>query len=345
MGIAFSQIDDAVMETQQRFIKQGSFLDLQHDLTDHVAVREIWKGRKTKFSGGRDWRFEAQIDHNHTARAVGLYEQDSSNVTDNMANGKVEPRHVNAYYVYDQREPDFQAGGRGIVDLVKARYAAMIGSFYETLEDFLWGKPDDDSDLKTPYGIAYWITRSATEGFYGGNPAGFTSGRAGISTGTVPRWANWTAQYNAVSKTDLVRKMRRAHRKSQFKSPLSHAQPKVGGMGNGIYTSDPVIGLMEEILEDQNMNLGNELASKDGRTMFKGSPVTYVPKLDDDSGDPVYMLDWSWLAIGCMEGWENNLSKPMPVPGHHTVRRVDLDCSLNMICTNLRRQAVLSKAA
>jgi hypothetical protein len=138
--------------------------------------------------------------------------------------------------------------------------------------------------------------------------------------------------------------MRRAHRKSQFRSPVSHAQPELGSMKNGIYTNDDVIGLMEELLEDQNMNLGNDLASKDGRTLFKGTPVTYAPKLDDDTQDPVYMLDWKWLAVGVLAGWENQLTKPYMVPDKHLVRRVDLDCTMQMICTNLRRQAVINKA-
>jgi hypothetical protein len=91
------------------------------------------------------------------------------------------------------------------------------------------------------------------------------------------------------------------------------------------------------------MNLGNDLASKDGRTLFKGTPVQYVPKLDADASDPIYMLDWKWLAIGVLAGWENNLTAPYMVPGKHTVRRVDLDCSLEMVCTDLRRQAVMAK--
>ena len=79
MGLPFSDIDDAVLETQEHFIKKGSFLDMQTDLTDHVAVREMWKGRKKKFAGGRDWRFEVQMDHNHSAKthtpAFSLAEQ------------------------------------------------------------------------------------------------------------------------------------------------------------------------------------------------------------------------------------------------------------------------------
>lgn len=343
MGLTYNEIDDAVLETQQHFIKEGSFLDLQTDLQDHIAVREMWKGRRKAFSGGVDWRFEVQTDHNHSAKAVGLFETDGSALTDVMVSGKIEPRHVNAHYIYDVREPSFQQGGRGIVDIVKSRHVQMMVSFFEYLEAVLWGKPTDSNDLKTPFGIQYWITRSTTTGFEGGNPTGFTAGKAGISQGTYARWANYTAQYASVSKTDLIRTMRRAHRQTKFRSPMSHAQPDLAAMSNGIYMNNDTIGLVEEAVEDQNMNLGNDIASKDGRAMFKGSPLIWVPFLDDDSDDPVYMLDWQWLAIGVMAGWENNLTKPYRVADKHNVRRVDLDASLNMICTNLRRQAVISK--
>jgi hypothetical protein len=343
MGIMFNQIDDAVLLTQEKLIKRGAFLDMQTDLTDHVAVREIWKGRKKVFEGGNDWRFDAQIDHNHSARTVGLYENDGSSINDTMIKGSVGPRHVNAHYLYDVHEPDFQRGGLAIVNLIKTRYVGMMVSLYELLETLLWGKPADSSNTKDPYGVAFWVVKNATEGFNGGNPAGFADGRAGISTVTYPRWANYTAQYAQISKEDLIRKMRRATRRIAFRSVVSHDTPVLGGMKNGIYTNDTVVGLLEELLEQNNMNLGNDLASKDGRTLFKGTPITYAPKLDEDTTNPIYMLDWKYLAVGVLAGWENALSKPTPVAGKHTVRRVDLDATLNMICTDLRRQCVISK--
>jgi hypothetical protein len=343
MGLSFNQIDDAVLLTQNLLIKKGAFVDMQTDLTDHVAVREIWKKKQRKFDGGLYWTFNAQIDHNHSARAVGLFEDDSSSFGDTMIQGKVDARHVNAHYLYDLREPDFQRGGTKIVDLVKTRYVAMMVSFYEYLEDVLWGKPEDSSDAKTPFGIAYWVVKSGTAGFNGGNPAGFADGAGGIDSEKYPRWRNYTDKYAAVSKEDLIRKMRAAHRRTRFRSPVSHSVPNLSDMGNGIYTNDAVIGFLEEILESQNMNLGNDIASKDGRTMFKGTPITYVPKLNDDTTNPVYLLDWSYLQLGVMPGWENNLSAPYMVPNKHNVRRVDLDCTMNMVCTDRRRHAVISK--
>lgn len=343
MGIPYGEIDDAVLLTQNKLIKRGAFTDMQTDLTDHVAVREMWKQRQKKFQGGENWEVEYQMDHNHSARSVALFEQDGSAMGDTMVKGEIGQRHVNANYIYDQREKAFQRGGTSVVSLIKKRYVEMMVAWFEYLEEVLWTKPEDDSDAKTPFGIAYWVTKGSQEGFFGGDPAGFPNGRAGISTVDYPRYANWTAPYEQVAKDDLLRKMRKAQRHTNFRSPVSHATPQMGEMGNGIYTNDAVIGLLEELLEAQNMNLGNDLASKDGKTLFKGTPVQYAPYLDNDSTDPVYMLDWQHIAIGVMPGWENNLSKPYMVPGKHNVRRVDLDGTLNVACTDPRRQAVMFK--
>lgn len=343
-GIPASQIDGLVAFTQDKLIKRGAFLNLMTDLSEFVAIREIWDNRKKKFDGGLDWRFDAITDQNHSARVVGLYEQDGSNIADAQVSGKVGPRYVNAHYTYDVREPALQGSDIMVVDYVMSKYVRMMQSFYELLEEILWSKPTDSTDLLTPFGVAYWITKSATEGFYGVDPTGFTDGRAGISSTTYPRWANWTAQYVSVSKSDLIKKMRKAHQRTKFRSPMSVNEPKLGSMKNGIYGPGDVLLDVASILEQNNMSLGVDVASQDGRAVFKGTPLTYVPKLDDDSTLPIYMIDWNWMAVGVVDGWEQNLSKPAVVPGKHTVRRVDLDASLNMVCTNLRRQAVFSKA-
>lgn len=344
--LSYADIADLALTTQENLVKKGAFLDLQTDLQDHVAVREIWKGRQHKFEGGDDWEFDIQEDHNHSARFVGAYETDGSSIGDTMAKGKVAPRHVNAHYVYDLREKAFQRGGKATTDLIFSKYVGMMVSFYELLEATLWGKPEDSTDEKTPFGIAYWLTRGgATEGFSAVDPTGFAGGRANLPVAAHPRYTNWSAQYLRITKEDLVRKMRRSHRKTFFRSPVSHAQPTMGAMKNGVYTNDNVIGFLEEILEANNMSLGSDVAYKDGRVTFKSTPITYAPYLDLDATDPVYMLDWQWIGVGVMAGWENNLTAPYMVPGKHLVRRVDLDASLNMAATNLRRQTVIYKAA
>jgi len=118
----------------------------------------------------------------------------------------------------------------------------------------------------------------------------------------------------------------------------------MGKMGNGIYTNDTVVGLLEEEVEKQNMSLGNDVASKDGKVLFKSTPIVYAPYLDLDTDNPIYTIDWKHLAIGVLEGWENNLSAPYMVPDYHLVSRVDLDATLQMACDDVRRHGVYKAA-
>ena len=347
------QIDDLVHDTQELLIKQGAFVNLMTDTTDYVAVDKLFKNHKKAFDGGLDWRFDAIVDHNHSAKFTGLYANDGATLNDATIDGKVSPRYVTANYIYDILEPKLQGSKIQVVDYVKSKMQRMYVSYFELLEAAFWNKPEDSNDKFTPYGIPFWITKQsnadfATSGhekgaFDGKNPTGFADGRAGISSTVYPRWANWACQYTAISDADLVSKMCRAVRKTNFKSPISHAEPNLS-TGNGIYTNDSVIDAMTILLKKNNMNLGNDLAAKDGQAVFKSNPIVYVPTLDDDSTDPIYMIDWKTLAFGTITGWDKHLTGPSEVPGKHTVRQVFLDGGVNMICTNLRKQAVFHKA-
>lgn len=341
MSLQISDIDDAVQLTLNNFIQKGSFVDMQTDLTDHVAAREMWKDRKNVFEGGIEWEFQVQMDHNHSARAVGLFEQDSSALNDTMTNGTVPCRHVNAHFEYDQREKDFQRGATKIVDLIQTRMQAMYVSFYDFLEEKLWTKPTDSTDTRNIFGIPYWIVKNSSVGLTGGNPSGFSAGAAGIDSSTYPRWKNFSGAYTAVTAADLLGKMRQAHLETMFRSPMSHNNPTFSTK-NGIYVNSDTYRELEALFDTRNMNLGSDLGGK--KVTFKGTPITYAPYLDNDSSDPVYMIDWKYMAVGCLAGWENNLTSPYMVPGKHTVRRVDMDASLNTICVDRRRQTVLYKA-
>jgi hypothetical protein len=344
MALNAENIADLLLETQEGLIKRGAFVGLQTDLTDFVGTRELWQNRQKAFLNGLYWRFDCQMDHNHSYRHVGLYQTDASAVMDTMKKGTVTVRHVNASYIYDLREPDLQMGGTAVVDYVKSKYTSMMYSFHDGLETDIWSDPGASDDT-APHGVPYWITKGTAgqEGFYGLDPSGYSTGRANISSTDYARWANYFADYTDVSVADLIRKMRKCTKAIQFRSPVSHPEPTLGAGKNGIYANQDTTLLLEELLRGQNMNLGYDLDPTGGRATFQSQPVMYVPKLNADASDPIYFIDWKWFAIGCMPGWENNLTKPYPLADAHLVRRVDLDASLELICTNLRKQAVFAK--
>lgn len=357
------EIEDLVKGTQELILKKGELVNLMTDLTDYTALRELWGRHQHQFSGGLDWRFDAILDHNHSARFVKLYQNDTASHKDATVKGLVGPRFCDASYVYDVREKDLQSNNAIVIfNFVKTKMAQMYQSWYDLLEPALWGCPQYADDDVTPYGLAFWIQKMSNSdyashpegGFYGMDPvlpknAGTstptTVNRAGISSTTYARWRNYCNQYTDISKDDLIKKLRRAFRSVDFKSPVKQiVEPSLGGKGCGIYVNLDTIGTMEELLEAQNMNLGNDLASKDGKCVFKGHEVCYAPLLNDDATDPVYMINWKTLALGVLAGWKEHLSEPQVVKDQHNARQVFLDGGLNMICTNLRTQAVIHKA-
>jgi hypothetical protein len=212
------------------------------------------------------------------------------------------------------------------------------------METDFWSKPATSSDTERTFGVQYWIVRSATSnGFNGGNPSGFTSGAAGIDSDTYTRWANWTERYVNITKTDLVAKWRRAATKTHFKSPVPIPSYNTGDR-YGYYCNYDVLGTLEELLEAQNDQLGNDIASKDGRTLFRGTPVTYVPKLDDESTDPVYGINWGVFKPVFLTGEYMREDPPKQAPNQHNVFRVHIDLTLNFVCHNRRRLFICDKA-
>lgn len=362
---------DIVKATAELLIKQGAFTNLLSDLSEYAIVKRIMPRHKKVFAGGLDWTFMAAIDAynngNNTAKFTGLFEDDAYNRKNVLVQGKVSPRFLTANYVYDKREPVLNSGEASkskmlaIVEFVKLQMELMYQSAFDLLETTFAGVgPTYADDKVTPHGLAFYIQKQsnanaglhADGGFDGGDPSLPASAssatptacpRCNISTTTYGRWANWCAQYAAVSKDDLVKKMRIASHKINFKSPLSLTDPTLS-TGRDILTNLAVIQELETILEAQNMNLGNDVASKDGKVLFKGAPVDYIPVLDNDSQDPIYMIDWKTLVFGTIAGWDKKVSAPKEDNTQHNTMKGFLDMSCEMVCTNLRNQAVIAKA-
>ena len=362
---------DIVKATAELLIKQGAFTNLLSDLTEYALLRNVMPKHKKVFDGGLDWTFMTAIASNNTgngtAKFTGLFEDDNLGRADVLVQGKVSPRFLTASYIYDKREPVLNSGEASrskmlaIVNFVKLQMETMYQSAYDKLETALAGSPTYADDKKTPHGLAFYIQKQsnanaashATGGFDGKDPSLPASSsvstptacpRCGISSTTYARWANWAAQYTNISKEDLVKKMRIASHKINFRSPLSLTDPKLS-TGRSILTNLNVLQELETILEAQNMNLGNDIASKDGKTLFKGTPIEYVPILDNDTQDPIYMVDWNTLCFGTVAGWDKKVSAPKEDNAQHNTMKGYLDMAVEMVCTNLRNQAVIAKAS
>ncbi len=321
------------------------FTDLMSDYQNTIALKRVFKKNKTTFDAGPNVRFNVITDHNNSARFVGLGEVDIVDIPNVMTTGTVPWRHITWNWAIERREIAMNRSPRKIVDLIKTRRIAAFGSAIIKFEQCLWRVPAT-TDAKSPYGIPYWVVKSNTatstnDGFNGTVPSGYTS-VGGLNPTTYPRWANYATQYTNITKDDLIRKLRRAYVYTDF-TPLVDDIPQYNtGDDYMLCTNYGVIGPVEELLEAQNDSLGSDVASQDGRAMFRRTPFTFVKELDLDTTNPVYGINWGEMkTMGLRGEWMNETQIPIQ-PGQHTVSATHTDASFNLFCRNRRRNFVIA---
>lgn len=354
MALQAENIADLVVATL-RELGRGKWTDLASDLQEYHFLPQILKKERVQFSGGYGIRRTIMVDHAHSAKHTGLFAIDDVNVPDLMQTITMEWRHTTTSWAFDEREPEMNSGAEKIYDVVKSRRAAAMISLAELMEETFWELGDDFSDGLTPAGIYYWITKypsgassPASGGFLGGNPVDgggteLTAGAGGLSSDDYAKWKNYAGKYTSVTKDDLIALMRKAARYTKFKAPVPMPSYARGSDRKGFYTNYDVLGTMERLAEAQNENLGNDLASKDGDVLFHGRPVQWVPQLDDDAGDPVFGVNWSEFYPYFLKGEYLKDSGPKDAPQQHRVKNMFVDLTWNTVCTNRRKQFVLSK--
>jgi len=219
----------------------------------------------------------------------------------------------------------------------------------DLIEAAAWSKPATSADTETIWGLTYWVVKglTASEGFIGLNPTGFTT-TAGIDASDSANevWRNYSARgagyYTAVD-TTLIKSMRRAYQKLNFRAPLMVqdlvTNPRL--MDFRIYTNQETQLEVEQFAETRNDNLGFDFFQDN--VSFKKVPIIGVSPLDDDTADPFYFIDHDCFGAVALEGDHLHEDKPRQHPTQHNARVVDIDSTFNLVWRNRRKQGVLSK--
>jgi len=353
--------DDQIIDlatTTQKELGRLKFNQIAQTLQHYDVMSKIMKRDKVQFDGGKMISKNIMVDNSQAARNTSLYEKDSMNVADIMKTIETPWRHTTTNYTFERREMSMQGGKTKIVDLMKVRRTDAMLALIELMEKNFWGAPADSNDTKTPFGVKYWINKAdslsagvSNAGFDSGNPSWDPGkGPGGLSH---PKWKNWVGKYAAVSKNDLILHMRRAHRKIGFKSPVDVPDYRKGkGKTYRIYMDLETIEKMEKLGEQQNENLGRDLAPYDDEMTFRRHPLVWSPQLDpgdeEDGGvgnkaGDIYFINFAWFYPVFLRGEYLREDKPEKSPVQHTVFVTHIDLSWNVICNDLRRQAILYK--
>lgn len=310
---------------------------------------EVWskwfKKDKVSFDSGQGIQRNLmnRVD-SAAASMVGYTDPDQVNIIDVIDQLQIPWRHARTSWGLIYQTDILMNSGKALIlnVILPRRMSALLG-MVELLENKGFASPSSSTDKVDPFGIKYWIVKNNTTGFNGGAPSGHTT-VGGVSLTDSPTFKNYTAQYTTVSRTDLIRKLRTAHAKCRFVSPIS-VQDYRGAIGERYrnYVNDTTIRLIEEIGEGNNMNLGRDIASMDGTMTFKRNPIIPLSVLDDDTTDPWYMIDHSTFYPVILKGDYLREGNATMIPGQHNCYAVHVDLSFNFLCLDRRRNAVLAK--
>lgn len=353
MGLQASGIPDLINQTLPQ-LGRAKFTDLSTKYYDTVALKRIFNKAKNKGSvqSGVTIRFNIMYDIGGSARFVGLGFTATSNIKNVLTYGTVPWRGWTWNWSVIDQEMMMNSGESQIVDILKARRIAEMSSLVVLLERHLWSAPDVANE-DAIYPIPYYVVKSNTaattannDGFNGTLPTGFTD-VAGLDPTTAPgteggRYRNYATQYSTVAKSDLIRKMRRGAVYTGFKPISTEIANYEEGNDREWYSNYAVVGAFEEILEAQNENLGKDLASMDGKAMFRGAPLNVVQELDRDTTNPVYGLQWSVLKFKRLnKDWMRDIPV-RPNPNQPTISTVHNVTTCNLICEDRRQQMVFA---
>lgn len=339
MALQANQLSDLVAMTQKDLGKPN-FTEIATDLQNHTAVKNLLKKNRVMLNSGYAVQWDVMVNHSGSASNVGLGASDNVQIVDTMVQASCDWRNSTANYAIIGQELDMNREPARIVDLVRERRIACMISVAELMETNFWGPPVALADGVTPWGINTWVVKNATEGFNGGAPSGYTT--IGLNPTTYPRWKNYTAQYTAVAKDDLIRKLRRAATFTKFMPPVENIPTFNTGNQWGYYSNYGVIGAMEEILESQNENLGPDVASQDGKVIFRRAPVEWVPKLEADTTNPVYGINWGEFKTVVLSGWWGKETNVPVYPGQHTISAHFMDWTYQWVARNRRSHFVVA---
>jgi hypothetical protein len=339
-------IDDLVTNTQKE-LNKGKFTQIAQRLQNYEGTERLFSRDKVNFRSGTSIDKNVMVDHSGAAKMVGLYAVDDVNVPAIMKTINVPWRHTKTDWAYDVVELMMNRDPAEIVDMVVEREMASMISMAELLETQWWGEPTGTTDNTNVFGMTYWIVANATQGFNGANHANFSAGPGSLDSDVYTRWKNYTDQWTNVTRTDLLRRMRRAVRQIGFQTPRGLGDFRNGnGHRYRIYMGLDNLLEIEEKAEEQNENLGKDIASMDTLTTFRGFPMIWASKLDGTTSptNPIYMIDSMSFRPVCLRGNFFRSTGPQVKADQHNVREVFLDLTWNIMCDDRRRNAVLVTA-
>jgi hypothetical protein len=325
-----------------RDLGRMKFQQIAQTIQYHEIFNQWFKKDKVTFDSGYGIQRTLMTRLSNPARHRGLTDSDTINIPDLIQTMNVPWVYATTSWAFLYEELLQNRGDALIFNIVEPRRADAMISLADEIENKGWSAPSSSTDTTVPYGLTYWVVQaSGTPSHQGGAPSGHTT-VAGVDLTSVPTFKNWTGQYVAVTKADLVKKLRTAHRKCGFRTPINLKQ-YASEMGTRYrhYVNETTLSSIEDLGEAQNENLGRDIASMDGTMIFRGNAIIWIPKLDEQTNNPWYGIDHGTFYPCVLKGDFLRETGPIRVADNHNAFSVHVDLAYQYLCVDRRRNWVL----
>ncbi len=329
------EIADLVIGTLRNY-GRPRFVQIAQTLQEYPVLDKWLKKDKVIMDNGTGIKRTLMTSTGNPAKMTGLYAEDEVNIPDLLTSIDVPWRRATTNWAWETREGLENRGKALITKIIDPRREGALIHMADLLEDQAWSSPDSSSNTTDAYGVPYYVTKNSSTGFNGGVPSGHTT-VAGVNVTTHPTYQNYTFAYTDLTKADAISKLRTAHRKCSFKSPTSKQQ-LYGPIGKRfeLFVNEPTIQEFEDVGEQQNENLGRDVASMDGKILFRMNTITWIPQLDGDTSNPVYGIDHRSFYPVVLKGDYLRETAAIRAPKQHNVWQHFIDLSFNFLCLNRR---------
>jgi len=285
-------------------------------------------------------------DATSDAAHMGYMDEDNTNIQDVMRTLKVNWVHVvTKWAMVYQTDVLMNSGAAEIFSVMKTRRCKAMIDLAQVLEDAYFGAVPDASDETNPRALKYWFVQNATTGFTGLAPSGYTL-VGNLNPSLLSRWRNFAGTYTGVvSKKGAIKTLRKAARECGWVTPVKVPDyTKGAGEKYRLFVNGTTMEEFEEVGEDQNENLGKDVASMDGTIVFKKHPIVWIPKLDADSNNPIYFQNNDTMKLAVLKGDFLRETPPKThAPKQHNLFETFIDTTYAPVCVDRRRNAVLYK--
>lgn len=344
-----------LIESTENDLGRMKLTDLTSTVQHYRGYNRLWREPQVDVQGGANININILTEQNNTSRFVGMYAVDGdATQVDGLDHGTVPWRFADFYWAWEENEMDINSGAAVIQDYVRVkRLQALLG--WATFIDTWWfAEPPSSTNKLTPYNLRYWITKDVTtagadgvagSGSHSGAAPSGHSTKGGINPTTYTNWKNYTFKYVDISEDDLIVKWRNMLRRINFEPPMGATYPPQGGavMNEHLIQEEMLSGL-ERLAETRNDNLGFDFAATS--PTFGRAPLTWCPRLDSDTDDPIYTMDWGVFKTCVLRGKFMRERKAYQAPRQHKVWVRWYDTAMNVaVLGDIRRLGVGSRAA